>query len=92
MKRSYILLGLTILAFTLYCYDRNSQCYEIISVDKEARIIDELGTMLLDKCRGRTYLIVQEDLYDEDGKVKGTAPTWVPMNWSEGIVYRKKKK
>lgn len=59
MKKSHIFFGLAILGIAVHgieTYGSNAPCYEIIEVGKPLH-----GDILLDKCKGRTWTMVQDD-------------------------------
>ncbi len=58
MKKSHVFFGLALLCLNswgLYLYDANNPCYEIVQVKNLL-----LGEVLLDKCEGRTWALVQD--------------------------------
>lgn len=88
MKRSEkLLFTLACLALVLYgihVFDRNSVCYEILPPQ------GKFDTMLLDKCRGGTYIAVKEEFdRNQDGKVDGFTYRWTKMyiNFEGEVAY-----
>ena len=60
MKKSHIFFGLAFLSLGYWgshLYDVNSACYEIVQVGKPLH-----GEVLLDKCKGRTWTMVQDEI------------------------------
>lgn len=89
MKKSHIFFGLAALFVATYGIDKygaNSDCYEIIPPQ------GRLDTMLLDKCKGQTFLLVKEEKdTDEDGKMDGFSFRWTSMRYnSDGEVFWEK--
>jgi hypothetical protein len=91
MKKSHIFFGLATLALALYAiekHDVNVDCYEIIPPQ------GKFGTMLLDKCKGQTFLPVKEDFdKDDDGKIDGYTYRWTTMrvNKNSEIFWEEKQ-
>lgn len=60
-------------------YDTNTACYEIIPPQ------GKMDTMLLDKCKGQTLVLVKEDFdEDGDGKTEGYTYRWTPIRFMDG--------
>ena len=82
MKKSHVLFGLTSLILVLYGiikYDTNTACYEIIPPQ------GKMDTMLLDKCKGRTFVLVKESFDEgEDGNAGGFTYRWTTIRFVEG--------
>ena len=77
MYKSHVFLSLALLCLSswgLYLYDVNSTCYEIVQVKNPL-----LGEILLDKCKGRTWTLVQD-------KVALTQLGYVPDNGEDEEV------
>ena len=92
MKKSNIFFGLAVLAIAVHgieTYDTNASCYEIVEVGKPLH-----GDLLLDKCKGRTWAMVQDDTtlselgyVVEDGEDKEIkAVVWTRVSRGGGIV------
>jgi len=82
MKKSHILFGLATLLLVLYGiikYDTNTVCYEIIPPQ------GKMDTMLLDKCKGQTLVLVKEE-FDEnnDGKHERYTYRWTTIRFMSG--------
>ena len=59
MKKTHIFIGLAILGVAVHfieTYDANAPCFEIVEAGKPLH-----GDILLDKCKGRTWTMVQDD-------------------------------
>lgn len=58
MKKSQVFFGLAFLMlgyWAIHNYDVNASCYDILEVGKPLH-----GPILLDKCKGRTWTLVQD--------------------------------
>lgn len=91
MEKSQILLSLVLIALIvwgIHNYDVNSNCYEITQVGAPLS-----GTIMLDKCKGRTWTLVHDERevynYDEEGnetskKIKTLV--WTTILRSDGTL------
>lgn len=86
MKKSHMFFGLALLTLGYWAthnYDVNSSCYDILEIGKPLH-----GPILLDKCKGRTWTLVEDETTinqlgyvsddGEDKKIKTLIWTSVP--------------
>lgn len=92
MKKSSIFFGLAIIGIAVHgieTYGTNAPCYEIVKVGQPLN-----GDILLDKCKGRTWTMVQDDttlselgyLVEEGGEEEIRTVVWTRVNRGGGIV------
>lgn len=79
MQKSYIFFGLAALALAFYAieqYDNNTVCHEV----KDSYTVRglRLGPMLVDKCKGQTYILVKNDIDKDENGEKG----WYSYRWT----------
>ncbi|MBL4803581.1 MAG: hypothetical protein JKY71_01845 [Alphaproteobacteria bacterium] len=92
MKKTHIFIGLAILGVAVHfieTYDANAPCFEIVEAGKPLH-----GDILLDKCKGRTWTMVQDDTTlselgyvvedGEDEEIKTVV--WTRVSRGGGIV------
>ncbi len=99
MKKSHVYFGLAFLMLGYWAthnYDVNASCYDILEVGKPLH-----GPVLLDKCKGRTWTLVQDETTltqlgyapddGEDEKIKTVVWTSVPRGGGVVTFDRKEK-
>ncbi len=92
MKKSHVFFGLAFLmlgCWATHNYDVNSACYEIVAVGKPLH-----GEILLDKCKGRTWTMVEDTttlnklgyVTEDGGDEEVNTVVWTRVSKGGGIV------
>lgn len=92
MTKPHIFFGLAILAVAVYGIDKfssNTACYEIVQVERYLN-----GSVLLDKCKGRTWTLVQHEgtpaeilgYVAEEPEDKVKTLVWTRVHRGEGML------
>lgn len=92
MGKTHIFFGLAILAVALYGIDEygdSAACYEIVQVEGYLN-----GNVLLDKCKGRTWTLVQHEATPaeiigyiaEEKEEKVKTLVWTRLHKGQGML------
>lgn len=73
----------------LYNYDINSNCYEILDIKEH-----QLGSVMLDKCKGRTWTLVRDKVTmtdasgyaAEENREEVETLVWTRIIMSDGML------
>lgn len=82
MQKSHVLSGFTIVALAIWGihnFDVNSPCYEIVE-----KVDLRIGSVLLDKCKGRTWTLVsdEQEYYEYDEAGNETEVSFETLVWT----------